>query len=152
MYELAFYQQYSIDIDKEDLRQFISIFSSMMSTSLPVPIENLHTVMTVVVGELKPNATDFDYNLYTLLFLITITSQVQYSISKLLSQRFFRQILLETSISDSERRVLYQFICAMNQHRYATQAYGSSLLHLSVNRWTIADDYSFDHMYKCVPI
>jgi Fem-1 family protein b len=89
MYELAFYRQYSIDIDKEDLRQFISIFSSMMSISLPVPIENLHTVMTVVVGELKPNATDFDYNLYTLLFLITITSQVQYSISKLLSRRFF---------------------------------------------------------------
>jgi hypothetical protein len=80
MYELTLHQQHSIDIDKEDLRQFLSIFCGMLSASLPVPIDSLRTVMTVVIGELKRNPIDFDYNLHTLLFLITITSQVQYPI------------------------------------------------------------------------
>jgi Fem-1 family protein b len=78
MYELALHQQYSIDIDKENLRQFLSIFSSMISASLVIPIESLHKVMIAVTEELKRNPTDFDYNLHTLLFLITIASQVEY--------------------------------------------------------------------------
>jgi Fem-1 family protein b len=77
MYELALHQQYSIDINKEDLREFLAIFSTMMSASLLIPIESLHKVMLVVVEELKRNPKDFDYNLHTLLFLITIVSQVQ---------------------------------------------------------------------------
>ena len=35
------------------------------------------TVLTVIVEELEHNKTDFDFNLHTLLFLITVVSQVQ---------------------------------------------------------------------------
>jgi hypothetical protein len=76
MYELALHEQHSIDVDKEDLRQFVLMFSVIMSASLSVPIKSLHQVMIVTVRELERNTTDFCYNLYTLLFLITITSQV----------------------------------------------------------------------------
>ena len=59
MYELALHQEHSIDIDKEDLRQFISLFSRMMSISLPIPIENLRTIMLVVYGGTQISSNHF---------------------------------------------------------------------------------------------
>jgi Fem-1 family protein b len=77
MYELGLRQEYSIDIDPENLRHFVSMFSEMIFLSLSIPIEALLTVIKVTAGELKCNTIDFDFNFYTLLFLITITSQVE---------------------------------------------------------------------------
>jgi hypothetical protein len=76
MYELRLRQEYSIDIDPENLRHFVSMFSEMVFLSLSIPIDALLTVIKAIAEELKNHTTDFDFNLYTLLFLITITSQV----------------------------------------------------------------------------
>ncbi len=76
MYELRLRQEYSIDIDPENLRHFASMFSEMVFLSLSIPIDALLTVIKAIAEELKNHTTDFDFNLYTLLFLITITSQV----------------------------------------------------------------------------
>ena len=76
LYKLSLHRQHATDIDKEDLRELISPFARMMLVSLSVPIESLHTVMTVVVEELQRNTEDFDYHFHTLLFFITIASQV----------------------------------------------------------------------------
>ena len=76
MYELRLRQDHSIEIDSENLRHFASIFSEMIYLSLSIPIEALLTVMKVIVEMLKTATPEFDYNLYTLLFLITIASRV----------------------------------------------------------------------------
>jgi hypothetical protein len=76
MYELGLRQQYSITMDSENLRHFASMFSEMVFLSLSIPIEALLLVIKVTTEELKRNTTEFDFNLRTLLFLITITSQV----------------------------------------------------------------------------
>jgi Fem-1 family protein b len=76
MYELGLRREYSIAIDSEYLRHFASMFSEMVYISSSISIETLLTIITVTIEELKRNTTDFDSNLHTLLFLITITSQV----------------------------------------------------------------------------
>lgn len=76
MYELELRQQHSIPIDSEHLRHFASMFSEMLSLSLPISIENLLTVMKITVEELKLQTNQFDFNIHTLIFLITITCQV----------------------------------------------------------------------------
>ena len=76
MYELRLRQEYSIEIDPENLRHFASMFSEMVFLSLPIPIEVLLTIMKVTGETLQKDTADFDYNLYTLLFLVTIISQV----------------------------------------------------------------------------
>ena len=76
MYRFSLHRRYSVDIDKEDLRELPSLFGYMIFASLPVPMESLYTGMTIVVEELERNTLDFDYHLCTLLFLITIASQV----------------------------------------------------------------------------
>jgi Fem-1 family protein b len=77
MYELKLRQEYSIEIDPENLRHFASMFSEMVFLSLSIPIEALLMVIRVTAEELKRNTIDFDFNFYTLLFLITIISQVK---------------------------------------------------------------------------
>lgn len=76
MYELQLRQEYSIEIDAENLRHFASIFSEMVHLSLEIPIDALLIVMKVIAEMLTNDTKDFDYNLYTLLFLITIISRV----------------------------------------------------------------------------
>lgn len=76
MYELRLRQEYSIEIDPENLRHFASMFSEMVFLSVSIPTEILLTIMKVTGETLKKDTTDFDYNLQTLLFLITIVSQV----------------------------------------------------------------------------
>ncbi len=61
-------------------------------------------------------------------------------------------MLLEGSLPNSERKILYHFIHAINQRRYVTQVSESSLLHLSLDGWTAADNYSFDHLYEYVSV
>ncbi|CAF3845965.1 unnamed protein product [Rotaria sp. Silwood1] len=84
LYELSLRRQYSLSIDINDLRQWASIFSDMIRKSLWIPIVAWQTIITVIVDELEHNKKDFDYNLHTLLFLITIFSQVLKCLAKIL--------------------------------------------------------------------
>ena len=76
MYEFALARQYAKPIIPEDLRQFVALFSDMMHHSFPIPIDALLTIVSTTVGEMSPNMEKLDYNLHTLLFLVTIVSQV----------------------------------------------------------------------------
>jgi Fem-1 family protein b len=78
LYELALRQQYSISPDSKMLRYFGSLFSEMLLKSMHVPIDVLLKIMTVITEELEQNKKKFDYNFYTILFLIKIINQVQY--------------------------------------------------------------------------
>ncbi len=76
MYELELSRKYSIPIDPEYMRQFVAFFSGMISDPLSIPIEALLTIITTVAEEVKTNLETIDANLYTLLYLTTIISQV----------------------------------------------------------------------------
>ncbi|CAF0804188.1 unnamed protein product [Rotaria sordida] len=132
LYELKLHRQYSLSIDIEDLRQWASIFSDMIRKSLSIPIVPWQTVITVILEELEHNKKDFDYNLHTLLFLITIISQ----------------ILSKSIISNNDRQIFYRQIRIIVQHQYVTQTDRSSLLHLSLNNHTSANDYFIDFICK----
>jgi Fem-1 family protein b len=77
MYELELYEQYSISLDSNHLRQIASLVGTMIFKSMSIPIHTLFTLLTLVSKELNHNKKEFDYNLHTLLFFITIITQVQ---------------------------------------------------------------------------
>jgi hypothetical protein len=54
------------------------------------------------------------------------------------------------NIPISDRREIYRFIYSINQYQYVTRTNGSSLLHLSMNDNTSADDYFIDRTCKYV--
>ena len=52
------------------------------------------------------------------------------------------------NISIEDRQETYRFIYSINQYQYVTRSNGSSLLHLSVNDNTSAEDYFIDRTCK----
>jgi ankyrin repeat protein len=78
IYELGLCQQYSIPLDPKHLRRFASLFSGMLCKTKSVPMEALIKIITAAMKELEHNKEKFNHNLYTLLFLITIASQVKF--------------------------------------------------------------------------
>jgi Fem-1 family protein b len=79
MYELGLCHEYSISFDPKHLRRFASLFSGMVFKSMSIPMETLLIIITVITEELEHVKGKCDYNLHTLLFLITISSQVHSS-------------------------------------------------------------------------
>jgi Fem-1 family protein b len=77
MYELTLSRHYGIPVIPEDLRQFVALFSNMVHNSFPVPIDALLKIVATTVSEIMHCREKIDYNLYTLLFLTTLISQVQ---------------------------------------------------------------------------
>ncbi|CAF4425000.1 unnamed protein product [Rotaria sp. Silwood2] len=132
LYELSLRRQYSLSIDINDLRQWASVFSDIICKSISIPIVAWQTIITVIFEELEHNAKNFDYNLHTLLFLITIVSQ----------------IVSKSIISHDDHKIFYRHIRIIVQRHYVTQTYGSSLLHLSLNNHTSANDYFIDSICK----
>ena len=51
-------------------------------------------------------------------------------------------------ISLDTRREIYRFLYSLNQQKYVTQIDGSSLLHLSVDKKSSADEYFIDRTCK----
>ncbi|CAF4870832.1 unnamed protein product [Rotaria sp. Silwood1] len=141
LYELNSRRQHSLLIDIEDLRQWASMFSDMLRNSLSIPIVSWQTIIKVIVEELEHNTKDFDYNLHTLLFLITIVSQM----------------LSKSIISYDDRKLFYRHIHSIVQCQYpclhtarllvqcgakvnAMDAVRNTPLHLFVSQSTIVDD------------
>jgi hypothetical protein len=77
LYELELCQRYSISIEPEYIRRFLTVFNELVIKSLSIPVEALLKIATTIVEQIKHDIETINYNLYTLLFLITITSQVQ---------------------------------------------------------------------------
>ncbi len=76
IYGLELNQQWSIPISSKQLRYYVKSFATMLYKDLSIPIRDLCQVMKVTMNTLEQNTKEFDDNLYTLLFLITITSEV----------------------------------------------------------------------------
>jgi Fem-1 family protein b len=77
MYELGLRQQYSVSFDAKQLREIVSLISEILLQHISIPIDAVLTLLAFIIEELNHNNVEFNYNLYTLLFLITITTQVQ---------------------------------------------------------------------------
>lgn len=76
MYEFGLARQYAKPIIPDDLRQFVALFSDMLHHSFPVPIDALLTIVNATIGQMNHDMEKLDYNLHTLLFLVTIVNQV----------------------------------------------------------------------------
>jgi Fem-1 family protein b len=76
MYELQLLQQYSISFDSKKLREIVSLISEILLHSMSIPIDASLTLLALISEELNHNTEQFNYNLYTLLFLITIITEV----------------------------------------------------------------------------
>lgn len=78
MYELRLAQKCSTQLDAKHLRRFASLFSNMLDRTNSIPMESMITIILATINELEHHGEyNFNYNLYTLLFLITIASQVR---------------------------------------------------------------------------
>jgi Fem-1 family protein b len=75
MHELELHQQYAISLDSDKLRLIVSHTSEMLFKSMPIPIDALLILLTLINEELD-HKNEFDYNIFTLLFLVTIITQV----------------------------------------------------------------------------
>jgi Fem-1 family protein b len=84
MYELTLSRRHGIPIVPEDMRQFLALFVTMMCNSFPVPIDTILTIISTTVRAIIHGTEKTDYNLYTLLFLTTLVSQVQYYFFKII--------------------------------------------------------------------
>ena len=76
LYDLQLRIQRGLPIEREILRSFPDIFSQMLIVTLWPSINALETVIAVTVENLALDSKEFDHYLHTLLFLITIASQV----------------------------------------------------------------------------
>ncbi|CAF1576678.1 unnamed protein product [Adineta ricciae] len=128
LYELELRRHHSIPMDRDELRQWASIFSDMIYISTIIPISAWQTVTSVIVEELNHATTDFDFHLYTLLYLITVASQ----------------ILSKTKLSIRDQKVLQKDIHSIVQCQFVSQSNGSTLLHMSLNSTSSANDYFID--------
>ncbi|CAF1113190.1 unnamed protein product [Adineta steineri] len=128
-YEIDLKQKYNICLKKEYLRCFINIFLEMKQYNhMNIPIENLIRMLKVMDNVLQLNIQyeNFDYNLRTLLYLITIIARILFSTNKEEKQE----------ISRNHRQELCKLIHLIIQHEYKTIKNGSFLLHLCSNSST----------------
>jgi hypothetical protein len=76
LYEFELSQQYSMPMESEYLRQFLTVFNEIVTKCPSVPIEAFLKIATKIVEKIKLTIETTDDNLYNLLFLTTIISQV----------------------------------------------------------------------------
>ena len=76
LYDLQMRRQHGMSIDRDRLRFFADIFSRMLVAMSFPSIDIVETVIAVTVENLGNHSEEFDDNLHTVLFLITIASQV----------------------------------------------------------------------------
>lgn len=120
-YEIDLKQKYHINLKKEYLRCFIDIFIEMKLNN--IPIENLIRLLNIINNELQLNIKNenFDYNLYTLFYLITIIARIIFNSNKEIKQ----------NLSINNQKELFKLIQCIIQHQYKTIDEHLSFLHLS---------------------
>ena len=78
LYVNELYREHSLPLKTRHLRCFAEVFAHMVLESLALPIDIVRTVFKLLIEELNTKIEDFDDHLLSLLFLITITAQVQH--------------------------------------------------------------------------
>ena len=79
LYVNELHREHSLPLKTRHLRCFAEVFAHMVLESLALPIDTVRTVFKLLVEELNTKIDRFDDHFHSLLFLITITAQVQYS-------------------------------------------------------------------------
>ena len=79
IYATCLHRENSLPLSIDDLRFFIEVFSERILESLALSVESVQTVFKLLLEELNDKTEDFDDHLSTLLFLITLTAQVEHS-------------------------------------------------------------------------
>ena len=76
LYEVKLRRQHGMPTRRDKLRRFARIFSQMLLDMLFPSIDSLEAAIAITVENLVSDSDDFDHHLHTLLFLVTIASQV----------------------------------------------------------------------------
>ncbi|CAF0885089.1 unnamed protein product [Rotaria sordida] len=132
IYELSLCQQYSISIDPKHLRRFASLFSGMLYKIKFIPMEALFTIIKETIEQLEYDKKNFNDNLSTLLFLITIVSQ----------------FLVENIASTVDCKTFFSLLHSICHRHYTKLDSGMSLLHLALDTHTWVDDYHIKRICK----
>jgi hypothetical protein len=100
------------------------------NTQIDIPIDSLTRMLKIINNELRLNLINenFDYNLYTLLYLITIIARIIFNSNKAEQQE----------IPMNKRQELFQLIQLIIRYEYRTIKDGSFLLHLCSSSSTIS--------------
>ncbi|CAF1281156.1 unnamed protein product [Rotaria sordida] len=139
-YEIDLKKKYNISFKKGHLRSFIDIFIEMKENNqMDIPITSLMQLLKIIDNELQLNFKNenFDYNLHTLLYTITIIAQIIFSSNE--------KIIQEISINDCQE--LFKLIRLIIRHEYRTIKDKSSLLHLCSN--SLTDSLIDEINYPC---
>jgi ankyrin repeat protein len=129
-YTIDLKQKHDINLKKEDLREFVRVFEKIrQKDQMTVPVNSLLRILKIVSDELLKNKSceNADYNLHTLLYLITIAAQILYNSDRTENQE----------ISVDDRRDLLKSIRCLTRYPYRTTKAGSTLLHLSCSSSTM---------------
>jgi ankyrin repeat protein len=120
-YEIDLKQKYKLQYKKEYLRCFIDIFNEMKSMN--ISMENFIRMLEILDQELQCSRKNdsFDYNLHTLLYLMTIIARIIFSNHE----------------TNDNRRELFRVIQLILRRQYQTIDDGLSLLHLCSRSSTI---------------
>ena len=135
IYELHLCQQNKIQFDAKHLRHFISLFSRMLHHKKKmIPMDSLFTILVAITDELNTNEEKyFNDNLYNLLFLVTVISQI---------------FIMNKEISSTDRIRFIRYLHLINQRNYVLLDSKKSLLHLSLDNKIIVNDYNIKHICK----
>ncbi|CAF4387078.1 unnamed protein product [Rotaria sp. Silwood2] len=132
IYEFGLCQQYSISIDPKYLRRFAALFSGMLYKTKSIPMEALFTIIKATTEELEHDKQNFNDNLSTLLFLITIVGQ----------------FLIKNIASTADCRIFFSLLHSICCRHYTKLDSKMSLLHLALNTQTWVDDYHIKRICK----
>ncbi|CAF1595078.1 unnamed protein product [Adineta ricciae] len=135
-YEIDLKQKYNTNIKKEYLRCFINIFLEMrQNNEKDIQIESLIRMLKIMKIEFQLNVKNenFDYNLRTLLYLLTI-------IANLIQNR-------NGNVDINQRRELHHLIQLILRCEYRTVRDQLTLLHLCST--TSTKRFSDDVHYPC---
>ncbi|CAF0742233.1 unnamed protein product [Adineta ricciae] len=134
MYTLQLQEQHAVPISSKQLRYLVKTFAVIIYKSSSVRLEDLCQLIHVTTKKLDQNSKNFDFDLLTLLFLITMTCKV------------CSMQTLDSNTNESD--VFHRLIYSINRKQYATRLDGSTLLQLSLNEFTSSSDTSISRICK----
>jgi hypothetical protein len=130
-YMIDLQRKHNIDLKKEDLRKFVRVFEEIrQNDQMTVHISSLKQILKIMSNVLLQDhsSENSDYNLHTVLYLITITARILYNPDRTENQ----ELLIDY------RPYLLESIRSITQYPYKIAKTGSSLLHLCCRSSTMS--------------
>jgi Fem-1 family protein b len=140
-YELDLRRQDNKRFDKEDLRSFATLFDNMLLFDKAQMFTNeLRKLLTIMTDELSSveDSKTVDYNLVTLLQLLTISAQLLFN----------EDVENDHKLRVEDGKALIKHIRSIVDKKYVTIASGSSLLHLCCDEDTEALENIVRYVFK----